>query len=172
MKTLNRIVIIGGTVAVVAMAMAAVTFNEQHGTGFVGKGDVQVLYGWNDKQLQDNHGGVSFEARKTVTTERVWQCVRTTNQGDEVVSERNNSSTIQSRGVVDKIARDRKNKITGFFLDGYGEATITNAGDQGPSTGSCPGSASFVEGSVVEETFVSASNLFVSYGGERFQLAY
>jgi hypothetical protein len=31
-----------------------VTFNETNGTGFVGKGDVQVAFGWNNKQLQTN----------------------------------------------------------------------------------------------------------------------
>ena len=38
----------------VAIASASVTFNPATGTGFVGKGDVQLAYGWNNKQLQDN----------------------------------------------------------------------------------------------------------------------
>jgi hypothetical protein len=172
MNTLNRIVIIGGTVAVVAMAMAAVTFNEQNGEGFVGKGDVQVLYGMNDKALQDNWEDVSFAANKTVTVEREWDCVRVTNNGEEVITERNNSAVVSSRDVVKAIGRDKKGKITGFILQGYGATSTIHSGNQGPATGSCPGNAT-LEGEVrSSDPVVTDSNLFVSYKGEKFQLAY
>lgn len=45
---------------VVASALAAVTFDASTGTGFVGKGDVQLAFGWNNKQLQANAAGVTF----------------------------------------------------------------------------------------------------------------
>jgi hypothetical protein len=43
------LVVIGASVA-----LAAVTFNPMTGEGFVGKGDVQLIYGWNNQQLQLN----------------------------------------------------------------------------------------------------------------------
>jgi hypothetical protein len=35
-------------------ALAAVTFDVNTGFGFVGKGDVQLAFGWNNKALQTN----------------------------------------------------------------------------------------------------------------------
>jgi opacity protein-like surface antigen len=35
-------------------AVAAVTFDPATGTGFVGKGDIQLAFGWNNKAAQDN----------------------------------------------------------------------------------------------------------------------
>src|ERR671918_1859956 len=46
-----------------------VTVNPADGTGFVGKGDVQLIFGWNNKALQDNAGSVEFRANSTVVTE-------------------------------------------------------------------------------------------------------
>lgn len=40
------------------VAIAAVTFDPVTGTGFVGKGDVQTAFGWNNQQLQQNADGV------------------------------------------------------------------------------------------------------------------
>ena len=48
------------TVFISAAALASVTFDPNTGTGFVGKGDIQVPMGWNNKQLQNNAGGVSL----------------------------------------------------------------------------------------------------------------
>jgi hypothetical protein len=45
---------------VVLPAAASVTFDPLTGTGFVGKGDVQSAFGWNNQQLQANAAGVSF----------------------------------------------------------------------------------------------------------------
>lgn len=41
-------------------AGAAVTFDPETGTGFVGKGDVQTAFGWNNKVMQSNHQAVTF----------------------------------------------------------------------------------------------------------------
>jgi ABC-type antimicrobial peptide transport system permease subunit len=41
-------------------ASATVTFDPEAGTGFVGKGDVQDLFGWNNEALQGNASSVSF----------------------------------------------------------------------------------------------------------------
>ncbi|MEU0217673.1 hypothetical protein ABZ281_22310 [Streptomyces sp. NPDC006265] len=41
-------------------AAASVALDPATGTGFVGKGDVQTSFAWNNKQLQTNSDGVSF----------------------------------------------------------------------------------------------------------------
>jgi hypothetical protein len=79
---------VGTTVAMTLLlapaASAAVTFNETNGTGFVGKGDVQVAFGWNNKQLQTNATGVSFsftqDATQAVTQAASQTASQTTSQ--------------------------------------------------------------------------------------------
>jgi hypothetical protein len=56
---------------------AAVTIDLLTGEGFVGKGDVQLAFNWNNKQLQDNADGVSFSVESTVATEVSWTCTNT-----------------------------------------------------------------------------------------------
>ncbi|HEU4446593.1 MAG TPA: hypothetical protein VFR94_18115 [Nitrososphaeraceae archaeon] len=110
-------------------AYAAVTFNAADGTGFVGKGDVQTFFGWNNKQLQDNAGSVEFRA--IVETENTWTCDR---DAGPQTQERNNEVTSQQ--VVDTIARER-NQVTGFNLEGFsGQPTVISS--DGPATESCP----------------------------------
>jgi len=40
-------------------ALAAVDFSVSNGTGFVGKGDAQLVFGWNNADLQRNAGASS-----------------------------------------------------------------------------------------------------------------
>jgi hypothetical protein len=61
-----RVVIPGTAAALVGIAflggvaLATTTFNPATGTGFVGKGDVQTPWGWNDQTLQSQAINVSF----------------------------------------------------------------------------------------------------------------
>jgi opacity protein-like surface antigen len=141
-KTLALVTGLVAALTIAAAAFAAVTFDPATGTGFVGKGDVQLVYGWNNKQLQDNAGSVQFRANSVSETE--WTCSRpapTPNDPDrEIVQERSSETTTQ--GLVDSIARER-NQITGFNLLGYdGTPTVTT---DGPAVGSCPANPSGFE---------------------------
>ena len=89
LKSTKRITAaVGATVATTLLlapaASAAVTFNETNGTGFVGKGDVQVAFAWNNKQLQTNATGVSFsftqDATQAVTQSASQTASQTTSQ--------------------------------------------------------------------------------------------
>jgi hypothetical protein len=51
---------LAGAIVTSAAVMAAVVFNPATGEGFVGKGDVQSAFGWNNARLQSNAGGVTF----------------------------------------------------------------------------------------------------------------
>src|SRR5215218_3947508 len=103
---------------------AAFTFDPATGKGFVGKGDVQLIYGWNNQQLQQNANLVQFRA--TTTSETTWTCSRpapTPNDPTrEITQERNATTTTQ--GVVSKVDRV-KNQITGFILNGYSGTPTT-----------------------------------------------
>lgn len=122
---------------------AAVTFDVATGLGFVGKGDVQLVYGWNNAALQKNATKVAFRYVGTTTSSSgsEWTCTRTTKQGKELYQERNSTTTTttSTEGLVNGITRDSKNQVTGFNLLGYsgGATTSSSSTTDGPSTGSC-----------------------------------
>lgn len=121
---------------VASPAMAAVTLNDD-GTGFVGKGDVQAVYDWSDKNLQDNFSLVEFRVNSETVTEVSWTCTNSNNENEQ---QRERTTTTTTRGLVDSIARnnERANKITGFTLSGYiGDPSVTTETDGNPLN-SCP----------------------------------
>lgn len=115
-------------------ALAAVTFDPGTGTGFVGKGDVQDVFGWNNKQLQDNAESVQFRASSEVVTEVSWTCTNTNNENTQ---ERERTTTTTIQGVVSKVDRV-KNQITGFNLTGYSGTPDESSETEGPRVDSCP----------------------------------
>jgi hypothetical protein len=134
MKALNRLAVLGGTAALFAIAMAAVTFDPVTGTGFVGKGDVQLALGWNNRQLQDNADNLQFEVISEVVTEVSWTC---TNTNNENVQDRERTTTTSVEGVLNSVARER-NQITGFNLTGYDGVAAVSGTTEGPALNSCP----------------------------------
>ena len=149
-------------------ALALVTFDPATGTGFVGKGDVQLAFGWNNKQLQDNAGGVGFVYNQTTSYTGV--CTWTTGEGTRGERTHNVDHTT-STAVLSTIGYEaRKNSsgkdgsITGFFLIGNGATTTT--GGEAPVVGApCHGNEGHdgVWSSVSEGT--STGGLSVTYGG-------
>ena len=118
-------------------ALALVTYDPATGTGFVGKGDVQLAFGWNNKQLQDNAGGVGFVYDQTTSYSGV--CTWTTGEGTRGEQTHNVDHTTRT-AVLSTVAYEaRKNSsgkdgsITGFFLTGNGATTST--GGAAPEVG-------------------------------------
>jgi hypothetical protein len=142
-------------------ALAAVTFDPATGTGFVGKGDVQLVFGWNNKALQDNAGSVDFRSASTETSETTWTCKR---DSGEQTQERLRTTTTTIQGLVTTVGR-LKNQITGFNLNGYEGTPTTTTVSDGPALGSCPQFWTEVEGS--QETVVTpgTTTLEVSING-------
>jgi hypothetical protein len=135
--TRKTTLVIGALVASLALAgaaIAAVTFDPATGTGFVGKGDVQLVFGWNNKDLQDNAGSVRFRALTEEVTEVSWVC---TNANNENIQERERTTTTSIEGLVSSIARV-KNQITGFNLTGYTDTPTQSSTTEGPAVNSCP----------------------------------
>jgi hypothetical protein len=142
-------------VAVVATAAyAEVIFNAETGTGFVGKGDVQLAMGWNNNQLQANADGLIFSVQSVSVT--TWLCYHTDNEN---AADQERSVSVTTQGLLSHTERTR-NQITGFGLDGY-DGTPTVVTDGGP-VGSCPNpNRELVEGSI-EEGEASGFTVYVN----------
>ena len=144
-------------------ALASVTFDSSTGTGFVGKGDVQLAFGWNNAKLQQNAPGVSFSYNATDSYTAV--CTFTTGEGTRGERTHNNEHT-KTTTVSSAVAYDLRvrNQITGFNLTGLG--TTTTTGGAAPVVGgACPGNPG-TDGtwSSVELTGTTGG-LYVNYGG-------
>jgi hypothetical protein len=119
-----------GLLAAFVIASAAIVFDPETGTGFVGKGDVQRAYGWNNRQLQDNASGLTFTYEDEV--EMMVPCMK------------ENSAQIlyhtfkRERGVNAQIAyearRNGQGSITGFHLTGMSGSGSIQMENRG-----CPG---------------------------------
>ncbi len=112
------------TLALAAPATAAVTFDPATGEGFVGKGDVQTAFAWNNHQLQGNASGLSFTYESEATYDAVCQFVTGEGKRGEqthTVSQKKKSS-LESTITYEARA---KNQITGFKLAGFGSTTTT-----------------------------------------------
>jgi hypothetical protein len=157
------------TVLLAGPASAAVNFDPATGTGFVGKGDVQLAFGWNNPQLQTNASGVTFSYSATDTYEAV--CTWTTLQGPKGTKTHNvdHKRTAGLNSVVAYDARVRS-QITGFKLNGFG-ATV-ESGEVPVENGPCVGSEGH-DGTWTAVTLIdSTSDLSVNYGGIAVPLQY
>lgn len=131
----------GGVLLLPAAANAAVTFDPATGTGFVGKGDVQLVFGWSNAQLQQNAGALTFRSEQSAiaVTEVSWECRNDKNETRQE-RERTTTTTTTTSGVVSAVARDNKNQqVTGFNLTGYSSKTdVASSTTAGPAVNSCP----------------------------------
>jgi hypothetical protein len=148
-------------------ALATVTFDSSTGTGFVGKGDVQIAFGWNNKAAQDNAKAVAF----SLETDDMYDvtCEWDTTTGHGLIH--HGVTNHKHQGVNASVAYDArmKNQYTGYTLSGFtGTPTIT--GQAAPSVGdSCPEGAGTARVTAVELTS-SVGGLFVTYNNNSVQL--
>jgi hypothetical protein len=113
---------VAGIAAFATVAVASIP-------NFVGKGDVQTVFGWNNAALQRNAADVEFRYLSETVNE--WTCSRVNSRGKEIIQERNNTATAQA--TIATAARVR-GQVSGFELTSSG---ITESVD-GPAIGSCP----------------------------------
>lgn len=144
-----------------------VTFDPETGEGFVGKGDVQLVFGWNNKALQDNAALVQFGVNSV--TETTWFCSKPhpSQEGEEIVQGRSNTTTIE--GLFVTIAREnskgKDGPVTGFFLNGFdGTSSETTVGDPLESCPANPSGFALVAGSTQVEQ-IGGEGLTVSING-------
>ena len=144
-------------------AVAAVNFDSTTGTGFVGKGDVQLAFGWNNKQAQDNAKAVTFSYNATDTYDV--ECEWTTTTGGPNPKEILHDITVPKHTSVSaSVAYDArlKNQYTGYLLNGFGPTTVN--GTVPVEGGACPGNSNV--GIITAVTLTgSTGGLSVTYNG-------
>lgn len=142
-----------------AVANAAVIVDDS-GAGFIGKGDVQIVFTWTNKDLQDNAKYVKF--RNKSVTEVSWKCTK--DNGN--VQERELTTTTQ--GLLTSTAR-MKTQVTGFNLVGYDQSTLPTSKTEGPALNTCPnnwtlttpaGDPVLVDGGSLTEVSINGSDWF------------
>jgi hypothetical protein len=141
---------------------AAATFDLATGTGFVGKGDVQQIYTWNNKELNANANNVQFRYSSVEVTEVSWEC---TNSNNQKVQERERTTTSSIQGVVTHIARDNKKQITGFNLTDYSASGSDSSTSEGPVVNNCQNAWTLTSPAGEPEVKSSTGGLQVSING-------
>lgn len=162
----RKISLFATLILVASFAVSAdVTFNTTDGTGFVGKGDVQTAFDWNNAALQMNAAGVTFKYSSVTEYDAV--CMWVT--GPEHNRRTHRVTHSEEAGVNTSIAVDtRKNsqgQVTGFKLLGYTNPPVSS-GEIPVVGGPCQGN----EGhggtwESVEQVGTSGGGLYVSFGG-------
>jgi hypothetical protein len=145
---------------------AAVTFDPDTGLGFVGKGDVQIAFGWNNAQLQSNANNVSFTYDASASYSGV--CTWTTGEGTRGERTHNVAHTT-STSVLSALAYDPRQtkgqkQFTGFNLLGFG--AVTTDGEIPLVGGPCQGNEGH-DGTWSAVTFEgSTGGLYVHFGSQ------
>ena len=132
------------TLSKISMApSSSITFDPATGLGFVGKGDVQYTFGWNNAQLQSGAVGVMFQVNSVEISEASWTCHKFSGRDgtNEIIQERSRTTTTSTQGVIAHVVRER-NQITGFYLTGYLGAATQSVETDGPAVNSCPANPS------------------------------
>jgi hypothetical protein len=148
---MKRALIIGfGIVAAGAVASAAVSFDSTTGSGFVGKGDVQLALGLNNKQVQLTPVTFTYSETEVADVTCEWD----TETGGKVSKTIHHAVTNEkTAGIDSSVVYDARvrNQITGYNLVGFGSITATGTI---PSVGdACPNS----NDGVVTEVLVTNS---------------
>lgn len=135
-NTKKSLLAIAACAAVGATAYAAIDIDED-GFGFVGKGDVQLALGMNNKALQSAvaAGKIGFTVESEVVTEVTWIC---TNSNNDNIRMRERTTTTTISGVLSSEARDGKNQFTGFHINGFDGDTEESTTSEGNVLNSCP----------------------------------
>jgi hypothetical protein len=155
--------------ATISSAALALVTVDSNGYGFVGKGDVQLAFGWNNAAAQRNATAVSFHMQSSASYEAV--CTFTTGEGTR--GERtHNVEHKRSTAVLSTIASDprKTGQWTGYNLNGFGAVTTTG-GPVPEVGGACMGNAGH-DGvwSSVTELGSTGNGLFVTYNGVSVQI--
>jgi len=170
MKSLSSRTMLGLALAVVsASALAEVVFDPATGTGFVGKGDVQDAFGWNNAGLQANATGVTFTYGYTGEYEAI--CTFTTGPREKVHNVPHAEEIDVSSTVSVSLRRNPVSMVTGFNLTGL-DGSIEESGEVPVVGGPCPGHEG--HGGLWTSVVLlpgSEGGLFAHYGDQKVLLA-
>jgi hypothetical protein len=125
-----KLLALTASLAFASAAHTAVTYDAD-GNGFVGKGDVQSLYDWNNSMLQEHADSVRF--RILSPSGASWKC-QGINPGGQTVTftERSQNEAVES-DVSHSARRNAVGQVTGFLLNGVAAYSVEFG-----SIGVCP----------------------------------
>jgi hypothetical protein len=134
------------TCAAVGISAFAAVIVDNAGVGFVGKGDIQNAFGWNNQQLQDNAGNLEF--RYVATESATWECEWWSGPDHNIKHHTIDREIVTSisASVAFDARKNRQNQITGFNLNGFeGDPVVIGGTDE---IGHCEGNKTLVADSI------------------------
>jgi hypothetical protein len=161
-KSVAAVLGIAAMAAVVSTAYAATEI-----PGFIGKGDVQSAFGWNNGALQSNADGVGFRALEQQV--RRMDCREQGNPHSNpiiLVDARTQERTIRTTVAYDS-RNNKKGQITGFLLEDIGNSNPGGGG--GVDTTTCPTGYTAVGGGWGDWESMGLT-LYVTHGGRTVAL--
>jgi hypothetical protein len=96
-------------------SLADVAYDE-NGVGFVGKGDLQTLYDWNNSMLQDNAESIGFRLLSGASAS--WTCTGVNPAGKTVTQSHSMESEALESDVTFSVRKNQAGQVTGFTLNG------------------------------------------------------
>jgi hypothetical protein len=156
---------LGAGLLLAAAGSASAYTMDTAGVGWVGKGEVQTAYGWNNKAMQDNVAGVTFVYDSTSTYDVT--CEFDTPSGNHHVITHSNRTAVKAS--VGSDARNnssgKQGPMTGWYLTGFG--AVTSTGGAVPAVGDgCPGNSGLGAITAVTQTSVGAGGLYALWSGQ------
>lgn len=150
--------------AMISTAAVAAVDVDSTGVGFVGKGDVQLAFGWTNKQLQDNAAAVTFTYE--VEESYHFDCTFTQLVGRDRTPTPQTTTRGGSASVSSDVAFTARTgkQITGFTLKGFPDPIFD--GDAPAEGGYCSGGP--LDDGVISNVVLNSSTggLFVNFGGD------
>lgn len=156
---------LGAALLVAGAASASAYTMDASGVGWVGKGEVQSAYDWNNKTMQDNVGGVTFVYDSTATY--AVTCEFDTPGKHHVITQTKSTGVNATVGSeARKNSQGKDGPMTGWYLTGFG-ATTTDGGAVPAVGDGCPGNSGLGAVTSVEQTGVGEGGLYALWNGER-----
>ncbi|HEV8313926.1 hypothetical protein [Piscinibacter sp.] len=164
----KKLATLAALAVVAGAALATVTFDAATGKGFVGKGDVQLAFGWNNAKLQSQAGNVSFTYVLVETSDYEVTCEfdtpGTKRSTHHVQTTHKSLSDSLSYDATKANRLNPQGDVTAFNLTGITNLQQTSSGDPIPNVGAgCPGNSGLgliTDVSVTSST--STGGLYVS----------
>lgn len=161
-RLLNATLAMAACVALATVSYAATLwpdgdnpFSNQGPYGFVGKGEVQTPWGWNNATLQNNAAGVSFTYEEVGTYTVVCDGHSNPSQNPKTFS--NKVIGIEA-SVAAELRKNGTGQITGFNLTDIGEELASGEG--------CPAAWTIEESRTPNEDAGAVIGLVAHYPGE------
>jgi hypothetical protein len=153
--------------AAASAAYATVTFDGATGTGFVGKGDVQLVLGWNNAALQQNASQLTFSYQVQDKYDATCSWTTTTGSGKVIYHDVTVKKTVKVNDTVQYDARTHK-QVDGFMLTGFG--TVSQNIDPPVDGGGClgEGGQQGVWSDVIKTS--TSGGLYVTFNGSDYLL--